>query len=202
MLPFDGTQATHSEVRVGLEAEVVTGIGLGAQLKVRLLLIEADETRVRPFEEGFGELQLLGLLSAWSLGDAQAAAGESGPLTREAAGALLLKYYGDRGGNVRASSDRVLVLDEHFGDAPKIPIEDLASLAAEQLRPQLRAAVKDLKPFSLGSVLNAFNGVLQQAEVGQHFFLIDVDSDRHVVVAARNDAFARAAHGSVLRLVT
>ena len=96
----------------------------------------------------------------------------------------------------------MLVLDEHFGDSPKIPLGELASLAPEELKEKLHAAAQGLHPFTLGSVLNAFNGVLQETNVGQHYFLLDVDSDQYAVVAFRNDAFARAAHASVLRVVS
>lgn len=201
-LPFDHTLTTTKDIKAGMPAEVVTSIGFGGQLKARLVLLEPEGVAAKRFDEGFADLQLLGLLSAWTLKDAQDALGEPANLTRESAGTILLKYYGDHGVSVRSSADRVLVLDEHFGDSPKIPVADLASLAPDELQQKLKNAAKDLHPFSLGSVLNAFNAVLQQANVGHHYFLIDVDSDRHAVVALRNDAFARAAHASVLRIVS
>lgn len=201
-LSFDGSVATSTDITVGLSAEVVTSIGLGGQLKAKLVLVERDGVQERPFEDGVADLQLLGLLSGWSMPEAQAAVPGAGALTREHAGALLLAYYGDPSAPARAASDRVLMLDEHLGDSPTIPVEALASLAAESLRPSLIQSTKGLHPYSLSSVLNAFNAVLQQAKVGQHFFLIDVDADRYVLVAARNEAFARAAHASVLRIVS
>lgn len=201
-LPFDGSVATTTELAAGMTAEVVTSIGLGGQLKVRLVLVEHDGVQERPFDDGIGDLQLLGLLSGWSIPEAQAALPGAGSLTREHAGALLLAYYRDPSAPARAASDRVLLLDEHLGDSPSIPVDALASLAAESLRASLIQSTKGLHPYSLSSVLNAFNAVLQQAKVGQHFFLIDVDADRYVLVAARNEAFARAAHASVLRIVS
>jgi hypothetical protein len=201
-LSFDASVATATTITAGMTAEVFTSIGLGGQLKARLVLVEADGVRERPFDEGVADLQLLGLLSGWSVPEAQAALPGVGALTREDAGSLLLAYYGDPSSPARASSDRVLMLDEHLGDSPNIPVEALASLAAEPLRDRLIESTKGLHPFSLSSVLNAFNAVLQQTKVGQHFFLIDVDADRYVLVAARNEAFARAAHASVLRIVS
>ena len=94
------------------------------------------------------------------------------------------------------------MLDEHFGDSPKIPVGDLASLSPEGLQVKLVTATSGLHPFSLGSVLSAFNAVLQGAGNGKHYFLVDVDSDRYAVVALRDDAFGKAAHSSVLRIVT
>lgn len=200
-LSFDASMVTKPAVSPGLEAEVVTTIGVSGQLKARLVLVDEHAVEERPFEAGFDDLQLLGLLSGWSQHDARAAIGDAPTLTRESAAALLLAYYGEGSVNPRAGSDRVLVLDEHLGDAPKIPLEALTSLSAESLRPTLLASV-NAHAQSLGAVLNAFNAVLQQAAVGQHYFLVDLDSDRYVMVVVRNDAFARAAHASVLRIVS
>lgn len=200
-LPFDASVVTTGTLVAGLEAEVVTAIGVSGQLKARLVLVDEFAVEERPFEDGFDDLQLLGLLSGWSLHDARGAVGEGPVMTRESAADLLLAYYGEGTVNVRAAADRVLVLDEHLGDAPKIPLDALASLAPEALRAKLLASVTGAGQ-SLGAVLNAFNAVLQHAGVGQHFFLVDLDSDRYVMVVARNDAFARAAHASVLRLVS
>ncbi|MBL8922050.1 MAG: hypothetical protein JNJ54_24585 [Myxococcaceae bacterium] len=200
-LPFDASIVTTGALTPGLEAEVVTAIGVSGQLKARLVLVDEFAVEERPFEDGFDDLQLLGLLSGWSLHDARAAVADGAVMSRESAAALLLTYYGEGSVNVRAASDRVLVLDEHLGDAPKIPLDALASLAAEALRPKLLGSVTGTGQ-SLGAVLNAFNAVLQHAGVGQHFFLVDLDSDRYVMVVARNDAFARAAHSSVLRIVS
>lgn len=201
-LPFDGSVITRDSLTPGLEAEVVTTIGVSGQLKVRLVLVDEHAPAERPFEDGFDDLQLLGLLSGWSVHDARTAVGDDAPvMTRESAAALLLAYYGEGSVNARAGSDRVLVLDEHLGDAPKLPLELLAALSAETLRPKLLASASGAGQ-SLGHVLSAFNGVLQQSGVGQHYFLVDLDSDRYVMVVARNDAFARAAHASVLRIVS
>lgn len=200
-LPFDASVVTRDAVTTGLQADVITAIGVGGQLKAKLVLIDDDSVQERPFSDGFDDLQLLGLLSAWSLHDALEAAGRPETMTRETAAALLLAYYGEGTVTARCGSDRVLVLDEHLGDAPKIPLDALAALAAEQLRPRLLEAAKG-QPVRLGATLNAFNAVLQQADVGQHYFLVDLDSDRYVMVVARNDAFAKAAHASVLRIVS
>lgn len=51
-------------------------------------------------------------------------------------------------------------------------------------------------------MLHAFNGVLEAANSGKHYFLVDLDGDRTVLVLLRDEAFGRVCHATVLRLVT
>jgi hypothetical protein len=199
---FDVSVATTAAVRVGLTAEVVTGIGVGGQLKARLVLVEREEQHPPPLAQGLEELQLLGMLSAWSLEEATLAAQGAEICSLETSGKLLLAYYGTQGRSLRSQADRVAVLDEHFGDSPRIPVDDLVAFAPLSLHQKLAAAVLTARPLTLNNVLTAFNGVLQEAQVGQHYFLFDVASDSYAVTALRNDAFARSAHGHVLNIVT
>jgi hypothetical protein len=199
---FDVSVATTSDLSIGQTAEVVTGLLLSGKLKARLVLVETGKVDSKPFAEGFHELQELGILASLSLDEAQRLAEGAAQLTAELAGKLCVAWYGSKGVLKYARADLLAVLDEHFGDSPRIPVGDLASLAPEPLQAKLVMATVGLHPFSLGSVLSAFNGVLQEAGNGKHYFLVDVDSDRYAVVALRDDAFARAAHDSVLRIVT
>jgi hypothetical protein len=123
-------------------------------------------------------------------------------LSREGAGRLLLQYYGLGSASPRTRADRLLCLDEHFGDSPKLPVNDLVGFAPEAHQAALAQALDGLHPFSLGSVLGAFNGVLQRAGEGLHYYLLDVASDRFAVVTLREDAFAPLAHATVLRVVS
>ncbi len=201
---FDVSVATTSspaELSVGRSVEVVTGIGRGAQLIARIVLVDLHDDDRQPLEAGFTALQAVGLFPEWRLADAHAVAGE-GELTRESAGALLLAYYGTKGLSARARADRVAYLDEHFGDSPVIPVDDLASFAPPELREALVAGAKGAHPFTLGSVLAAFNGVLQSREQALHYYLLDAASDRYVAVTLREDALARAANATVLRVVS
>jgi hypothetical protein len=201
-LSFDVSVATSGELRAGQAAEVVTGIGVGAQLRVRLLLVEREEAPPLSFAQGFEALQLLGMLSAWSQEEAQAAAAGADSVSLETSGTLLMAYYGTQGRSLRSQADRVAVLDEHFGDSPRIPVENLVRFAPSSLHQALVAAGASSKPLSLNNMLTAFNAVLQEAQVGQHYFLFDVGADSFAVTALRNDAFARTAHGQVLKIVT
>jgi len=96
----------------------------------------------------------------------------------------------------------VLCLDEHFGDSPKLPINDLVAFAPDTHQAALAQSLEGLHPLSLGAVLAAFNGVFQQAGEPLHYYLLDVDSDRYALVALRDDTFARLAHATVLRVVS
>jgi hypothetical protein len=199
---FDVSVATTSDLSVGMTAEVVTGLMLNGKIKARLVLVERARVASKPFAEGLQELQALGILTSLSLDEALRLSEGATEFTAEVGGKLCLAWYGSKSISKYARADLLAVLDEHFGDSPKIPVGDLASLAPESLQAMLVKATVGLHPFSLGSVLAAFNGVLQEAANGQHYFLVDVDSDRYAVVALRDDAFARAAHDSVLRIVT
>lgn len=199
---FDVSVATTSDITVGQSAEVITGLLLSGKLKARLVLVENEKQDSRPFAEGFAELQALGILASLTFDEAKRLAEGAEQLTGELAGKLCVAWYGSKGLSKFARADGLAVLDEHFGDSPKIPVGDLASLSPDGLQLQLVTAATGLHPFSLGSVLAAFNGVLQQADNGKHYFLVDVDSDRYAVVALRDDAFGKAAHSSVLRIVT
>ena len=199
---FDVSVATRADIRVGQSAEVITGILLSGKLKARLVLVEHEEEVVKPFAEGLAELQSLGVLTGLSLDEGRRLAQSADELTGALAGQLCLSWYGAKGLSARGRADSLAVLDEHFGDSPKIPVGDLASLSPEGLQVKLVTATSGLHPFSLGSVLAAFNGVLQEAGNGKHYFLVDVDSDRSAVVALRDDAFGKTAHRSVLRIVT
>ena len=199
---FDVSVATSSELTVGQSAEVITGLLLSGKLKARLVLVETEKPAAKPFAEGFAELQALGILKSLTLDEAQRLAAGAQELTAEVAGNLCLAWYGSKGVSAFARADGLAVLDEHFGDSPRIPVGDLASLAPEGLQAKLVTSAVGLHPYSLGVVLSAFNAVLQQAGNGQHYFLVDVDSDRYAVVALRDDEFARAAHRSVLRIVS
>ena len=199
---FDVSVATTSDITVGQSAEVITGLLLSGQLKARLVLVETEKVDSKPFALGFTELQALGILGSLSLDEARRLAEGASQLTAELAGKLCVDWYGSKGLSKYARADKLAVLDEHFGDAPKIPVGDLASLAPEHLQAKLVTATVRLHPFSLGSVLSAFNGVLQHEGEGRHYFLVDVDSDRYAVVVLRDDPFARAAHDSLLRIVT
>ena len=201
-LHFDASVLTSAEVRPGQAAEVVTGLTLGAKLRARLVLVERDAAPPVPFAEGFDELQLLGMLSAWTLDEARAAADGATEFTLETSGRLLHAYYGTQGRSLRSHADRVAVLDEHFGDTPRIPVDDLVRFSPAGLHEQLADALRAVRPLTLNNVLTAFNAVLQDAKVGQHYFLFDVASDSFAVAALRNDAFARSAHGHVLNIVT
>lgn len=199
---FDVSVATTCDLKVGQTAEVITGLLLSGKLKARLVLVENDKPQSKPFAEGFAELQALGVLKSLTLDEAQRLADGAVQLTGELAGKLCVAWYGSKGLSKFARADELAVLDEHFGDSPRIPVGDLASLSPEGLQAKLVTAAAGLHPFSLGSVLSAFNGVLQEAGNGKHYFLVDVDSDRFAVVALRDDAFGKAAHDSVLRIVT
>ena len=202
LLSFDLSVATRGTVREGQGAEVVTGIGVGGQLKVRLLLVDDDPSPPLPLDEGFEALQLLGMLSAWGVDDARAAVPGADTCSLETSGALLHAYYGTQGRSLRSQADRVAILDEHFGDSPRIPVENLVRFAPASLHAPLVAASASAKPLSLNNALTAFNAVLQDAQVGQHYFLFDVGADSFAVTALRNDAFARSAHGRVLKIVS
>lgn len=199
---FDVSVATSADLAVGQVAEVVTGLLLSGKLKARLVLVETEKPAAKPFAEGFAELQALGVLKTLTLDEATRLADGAKELTAEVAGNLCLAWYGSKSVSAFAREDRLAVLDEHFGDSPRIPVGDLASLAPDALQAKLVTATVGLHPFSLGAVLSAFNAVLQDAGNGQHYFLVDVESDRFVVVALRDDEFARAAHRSVLRIVS
>lgn len=197
---FDLTVATGSP-RVGQSAEVVTGIGLGGQLVARLVLVAQEDGAPRALEEGLRQLQVAGLLDGLSVAAARGVLGGD-ELTREGAGVLLLQYYGVGEPTERTLRDTLLCLDEHFGDTPRLPVSDLVGFAPEARQPALAQAVASLKTPTLGALLAAFNGVLQQGAAGLHYYLLDVDSDRFAVVTLRDDAFARAAHATVLRVVS
>lgn len=199
---FDVSVATSPDLKVGQAAEVITGLLLSGKLKARLVLVETEKEKAKPFAEGFAELQALGMLKSLTLDEASRLAEGANELTAEVAGKLCVAWYGSKGVGARARADGLAVLDEHFGDSPRIPVGDLASLAPEALQAKLVTASVGLHPFSLGAVLSALNAALQQAGSGQHYFLIDLESDRHALVVLRDDAFARAAHRSVLRIVT
>jgi hypothetical protein len=199
---FDVSIATTSDISVGQSAEVITGILNSGKLKARLVLVEHAREIAKPFAEGLAELQSLGVLASLTLDEAARLAEGAEELTGELAGKLCLAWYGSKGLSAYARADSLAVLDEHFGDSPKIPVGDLASLSPEALQVKLVTATSGLHPFSLGSVLSAFNSVLQDAGNGKHYFLVDVDSDRYAVVVLRDDAFGKAAHSSVLRIVT
>lgn len=199
---FDVSVATSSDLTVGQSAEVITGLLLSGQLKARLVLVETQRVESKPFAEGFAELQAVGILTGLTLDEAQRLADGAAQLTAESAGQLCVAWYGSKGLSSHMREDALMVLDEHFGDSPKIPVGDLASLSPDALQAKLVTAATGLHPFSLGSVLAAFNAVLQQAGTSQHYFLVDLDSDRYALVALRDDAFGKAAHRSVLRIVT
>ncbi len=199
---FDVSVATSPDLVVGQTAEVITGLLLSGQLKARLVLVETEKMAPRPFAEGLAELQAMGLLKSLTLEEARRLAEGAEELTAEVVGRLCLAWYGSKGVAAAGRADGLAVLDEHFGDSPKIPVGDLASLAPEALQAKLVTSTVGLHPFSLGAVLAAYNAVLQQAGSEQHYFLVDVDSDRYVLVALREDAFGKAAHRSVLRIVT
>lgn len=199
---FDVSVATSSELSVGQTAEVVTGLLLSGKLKARLVLVETQKEAPKPFDAGFAELQSMGILKSLTLEEAQRLAEGATELTAEVAGNLCVAWYGSKGVGAFARADRLAVLDEHFGDSPKIPVGDLASLAPEALQAKLVTATVGLHPFSVGAVLAAFNAVLQQEGDARHYFLVDIESDRNALVVLRDDAFARTAHRSVLRIVT
>ncbi|MEW5740641.1 MAG: hypothetical protein AB1938_17060 [Myxococcota bacterium] len=199
---FDVSVATTSSVTVGQPVEVVTGIGRGGQLVARIVLVDGATDDRQPFVPGFAALQQVGLFTGWQVADARAVLGQVDELTREAAGELLLAYYGAKGLSERAKADRVAYLDEHFGDSPVIPVDDLVSFAPPEVQQALKLAASEVHPKSLGAVLAALNAVLQRRGLALHYYLFDVASDRFVAVALREDELARAAHATVLRVVS
>lgn len=199
---FDASVATTRELRPGRSVEVVTGIGLGGQLVARIVLVDENGASHQPVVEGFAALQDVGLFTQWALQDARVHVGDAAELTREAVGDLMLAYYGAKVLSARGRADRVAVLDEHFGDSPVIPIDDLVSFAPAELQDALRLAAGEVHPVSLGAVLAAFNAVFQRRAVALHYYLFDTGSDRYAAVALREDGAARAAHATVLRVVS
>lgn len=199
---FDVSVATTPDLTVGRAAEVVTGIGRGGQLIARIVLVDENGDSHQPFDAGFAALKAVGLFTDWSSADARRTAGDASGLTREAVGELLLAYYGTKSITPRATNDRVAYLDEHFGDSPVIPVDELAAFAPAEVRQALRLAAKEVRPFTLGGVLAAFNAVLQRQGLALHYYLFDAGSDRYVAVALRDDEAAKAAHATVLRVVS
>jgi cold shock CspA family protein len=199
---FDVSVSTSPHLGVGRSVEVVTGLSRAGQLVARIVLVDEGGDESQPFDEGFAALQRVGLLREWNEAEAKKHVGGANQLTREGAGELLLAYYGTKGLTARAKADRVAYLDEHFGDSPVIPIEGLASFAPAEAQNELVASGKAAHPFSLGTVLAAFNAVLQHKGLALHYYLLDADSDRYVVVALRDDEAARAAQATVLRIVS
>ncbi|MEW6433195.1 MAG: hypothetical protein AB1730_16955 [Myxococcota bacterium] len=199
---FDVSVATTQDIVVGRPAEVVTSIGRGGQLVARIVLVDENGEGHQPFVDGFAALQEVGLFSQWTLKDARERLGEQAELTRDGAGELLLAYYGTKGLSERMRADRLAVLDEHFGDSPLIPVEDLVSFAPSELQDALRLAAGEVRPVTLGAVLAAFNAVFQRRGVALHYYLFDTGSDRYAAVALRDDSAARAAHETVLRVVS
>jgi len=199
---FDVSVATSPHLGAGRPVEVVTGLDRAGQLVARLVLVDEGGDESQPFGEGFAALQRAGLLREWTEHEASKHLEGATRLTREDAGQLLLAYYGSKTLTARAKSDRVAYLDEHFGDSPVVPVEGLAALAPPAVRDGLVAAAKRAHPFSLGTVLAAFNAALQQEGLALHYYLLDADSDRYVLVALREDDEARAAQQTVLRVVS
>lgn len=199
---FDASVATTRELVVGRSVEVVTGIGRGGQLVARIVLVDENGESHQPVVEGFAALQEVGLFTQWALQDARGKLGDAKELTRDAVGELLLAYYGAKGLSEKGRADRVALLDEHFGDSPVIPVDDLVSFAPPELQDALRLSAGEVHPVSLGAVLAAFNAVFQRRGVALHYYLFDTGSDRYAAVALREDDAARAAHETVLRVVS
>jgi cold shock CspA family protein len=199
---FDVSVATTPELAVGRPAEVVTGLGRGGQLIARIVLVDEKEESHQPFVEGFAALQQVGLFSQWTLQDARDRAGDTRALTRAGAGELLWAYYGAAAPPERGRADRIAVLDEPFGEPTVIPVDELVSFATPEVQEALRLAASEARPVSLGAVLAAFNAVFQRRALPWHYYLFDAGSDRYAAVALREDSAARAAHGTVLRVVS
>ncbi len=204
-LHFDVSIANTSAVKAGAVAEVFTGLNRSGKQVAKVVLFEVEEGAPQPFAEGLARLRAVGLLSGMGAEVAGKSVGrEPVALTRELAGALLITWYGSsrgKGVSARSLEDRVVCLDEHFGDSLSIPVGDLLALAPPERRETLRAATASLKPASLNAALATFNGALQDLGVAQRYFTLDIDSDVFVVVAVRDEDFTATVRSTVLRLV-